>query len=141
MRTVLRAGVVSLLAVSLVACGGGGGSGNPDEDAIEEMVGQFFQAFEDGDAGLLASLFTTECGDMTAAAEAAIQAFEGFDGVEIDLDSVSIENLTATSADFLPEGTLKSDDEESELSSPDEEHTPAVKENGVWKIAECELFL
>ena len=138
MRTALRAGAVSLLAVSLVACGGGGG--NADEDAIEDMVEQLFQAFDDGDAAALASLFSEQCGDMTAASEAAVQQFETFDA-EVDLDSVDIQNLTESTAEFLPLGTLRSGDEESELSSPDEEHTPAVKENGVWKIAECGLFL
>jgi hypothetical protein len=137
---VLRAGAISLLAASLVACGGGGG-GNADEDAIEEMVQQFFQAFEDGDAAALAVLFGQECGDMTAAAESAIEQYEDFGEIEIDLDGVSVQNLTESSAEFLPQGTVKSEDEETELSSPDEDYSVAVKENGVWKIAECDLFL
>lgn len=140
MRRALRAGAVSLLAVSLVACGGGGRGGNSDEKAIKDMAEQFFQAFEDGDAELLASLFSEQCGDMTAIASSAIAQFEGLD-VEVDLDDVSIQDLTETTASFLPQGTAKSGGEEAPLSSPEEAHTPAVKENGVWKIAECELFL
>jgi hypothetical protein len=135
----LRVAAVSLLVVSLVACGGG--RGNPDEAAIKEMVEQFFQAFEDGDSALLASLFGQECGDMTAAAMSAIATFEGQGDIEVDLEDVSIQNLTESSAEYLPQGTVRSEGEEAPLSGPDEPYTAAVKESGVWKIAECELFL
>ena len=141
MSAALRAGAVLLLALSLAACGGGGG-GNPEEDAIRDVVEQFFQAFEEGDSALLASLFGEECGDMTAAASSAIDEFEGLgDDIELDLDGVSVQNLTETTAEFLPQGTVKSGGEEAPLSDPGEEYTLVVKENGAWKIAECELFL
>ena len=136
----LRIAAVSLLAASLAACGGGGG-GNPDEAAIEDMVEQFFQAFEDGDAALLASIFAEQCGDMTAAASSAIDQYEGLGDIELDLEDVSIENLTETTARFLPQGTVTSEGEEAPLSDPNEPYTAAVKENGAWKVAECELFL
>ena len=139
MSAVLRAGAVSLLAVSLVACGGGDGNG--DKDAIEDMVRKFFQAFEDGDSAALAALFGQDCGDMTEAASSAIEQYEDFGDIEVNLDGVRIQNLNDSSAEFLPEGTITSDDEETPLSSPDEQYSVAVKENGVWKIAECDLFL
>jgi hypothetical protein len=134
----LRAGAASLVALSLVACGGGGKSA--DEQAIEDMVGRFFRGFEDGDAATLASLFGQECGDMTAAAESAIGEFERFDA-KVSLDRVRVRNITDVSAEFLPEGTIESGGEEVAISTPDDEFSLAVKEGGVWKIAECDLFL
>ena len=139
MTVALRAAAVSLVALSLAACGGGGG--NADEKAIEDMGKQFLQAFADGDAAALAVLFGEECGDMTADASTAIEQYESLGEVEVDLDGVRIQNLNDTSAEFLLEGTVTSDDERSPLSGQDEDFALAVKENGVWKIAECDLLL
>jgi len=140
-RTALRIAAVSMLALSLAACGGGGA--NPDEQAINDLVEQFFQAFRDGDGTALASLFGAECGDMTDAATSAIEQFHVVteDDVEIDIEKVDIRDLTETSAQYLPQVTLKSRGEEAPLAGPDEPYTTAVKENGAWKIAECDLFL
>jgi hypothetical protein len=101
----------------------------------------FFDALQDGDAERLAGLFSAECGDLTADAEAAIEQFQSVEGVEIDLDGVDVQDLTGETAAILPKGTISIEGQTQPLVGEDEEFTPVVKEDGEWKIAECQLFL
>ena len=141
MSAALRAGAVLVLGLSLAACGGGGGDGG-EEGAIKDLMEQFFAAFENGDSAQLAALFSEQCGDLSSLTDGAIATFQDAgEDIDVKLSDVDIQNLTAASAEVLPEGTIVIDGQEVLLSEAGEAHTALVKENGVWKIAQCDLLL
>ena len=122
--------------------GGGSRSGSGEQGAIKGMVEQFFGAFDKGDSVQLASLFSTQCGDMADSAASAIQQFKtAGSAVKVQVTDVDIQSLTENSAEMLPQGTLTIDGQESPISQTGDQHTKIVKENGQWRIAECNLFL
>lgn len=141
MNVAWKATAALLVAVLFASCSGGGGGGG-EEGAIKDLMEQFFAAFENGDSAQLAALFSSECGDLSSLTDGAIASFQDAgDNVDVQLSGIDVQNLTATSAEVLPEGTIVIDGEEAALSDEGEAHTALVKENGVWKIAQCDLFL
>jgi len=136
----LRAGVVTLLALSLAGCGGGGGGG--EEGAIKNLMNTFFDAFEKEDATQLAGLFSEDCGDISSLAEGAIEQYKAVgENIEVHLDRVEISDLTDTTAAALPIGTISIGGQEATLADETDTPTALVKEQGTWKIAQCDLFL
>ena len=138
MTPLLRAAVVPMLSLALVACSGGGS----DEHAIENTFRDFFAAFEDGDEDALAGLRSERCEDRQRTALRAIVSFESrlTGDVEFDVTGVEIRDLTETTAEAMPVGTYRFDDDEGSLSSEADEFAALVKEDDGWKLADCNIL-
>ena len=138
MTLLLRAAVVPMLSLALVACSGGGS----DEHAIENTFRDFFAAFEDGDEDALAGLLSERCEDRQRTALRAIVSFESrlTGDVEFDVTGVEIRDLTETTAEAMPVGTYRFDDDEGSLSSEADEFAALVKEDDGWKLADCNIL-
>ncbi len=139
MTLLLRAAGVTMLGLAVVACSGGDES---DEAAIKNTFRDFFAAFEDGDADALAGLLSESCEDQQ---RTALQALETFrlqltGDVEFDVTGVDIRDLTATTAEALPVGTYRFDDNEGLLPEEDGAFATLVKEDDGWKLADCNIL-
>ena len=139
MTLLLRAAGVTMLGLVLVACSGGEVS---DETAIKNTFRDFFAAFEDGDEDALASLLSESCEDRQRTALRAIVSFESqlTGDVEFDVTGVEIRDLTETTAEAMPVGTYRFDDVEGLLPEGDSEFATLVKEDGGWKLADCNIL-
>jgi len=141
MTLLMRIAGVAMLGLVLAVCGGGGPGG--DEGAIKEVFRDFFRAFEDGDASLLAGLLSDDCEDADSIAERAIQSSlsRGLEDVEYDVTGATIRDLTEDSAEAIPEGTSSVDGEEFPLvGSDDPEYARLIKVGGEWKLADCNIL-
>jgi uncharacterized protein (TIGR02246 family) len=141
--TALRLLGATCVAVSIAACGGNGGDGgdNDAEAEIQAMVEDLLDSFLAGDTEAIAGLFSEDCPDAQADAEAAYADFAELEvEVEYNVTGVDVRNLTDDSAEVLPEGTVILDGEEGPISSDEDEYFHAVKEDGDWKLAECDFF-
>lgn len=141
MTLLLRAAGVSLLGLAAVACGGAGTQGDSDEAAIERLMGEWFAAYEDGDAAALTALFVEECADLQPKAVDDMEQLHRRVGeITFDLTGVDIRNLTGDSASVMPEGLGWFDGEQVQLGSEGGDYTPLVKQNGEWKISSCDFL-
>ena len=134
------AAVAIAVAVLLAACGGGGDGGgdgaeSADQTAIEELVQDFVTAFEARDADTLVSLFSSDCPRARRELEAAFQELDaaGVD-TEIELRGVEVRSIEGDSASVRVQSALIVDGEE---ESTDRITTQMVREDGEWKIADC----
>ena len=128
------------VAVLLAACGGGGDDGgdgveSADQTAIEELVQDFVTAFEARDADTLVSLFSPDCPRARRELEAAFQELDaaGVD-TEIELRGVEVRSIEGDSASVRVQSALIVDGEE---QGTDRISTELVREDGEWKIADC----
>lgn len=139
MTLLLRTSVVVLLGLVLVACGGGGGG---DEGAIRDVFRTFFEAFADGDEVKLAGLLNDDCVDADEIAENAIQSYlaRGLEDVSYNVTGATVRDLTEDSAEALPQGTSRVDGDEFPLADADSEYARFVKEDGEWKLADCNIL-
>ena len=138
MTMLMRTAGVTVLGLAVVVCGGGG-----DEGAIENIFRDFFRAFEDADASLLASLPIDDCEDADSIAERAIQSSlsRGLADVEYDVTGVDIRDLTETTAEAIPQGTSSVEGDEFPLvDSADPEYARLIKIDGEWKLADCNIL-
>ena len=150
MNIVLKLFAVLLFGLLVVACGGNGDDGgnggnggngdggNGDAAAIESMIREFYSAFEDGDANKLASLFSADCADISDTLAEALDLIGGL-GIEFDVTGVDVRNLDGDTAEAAPQGTVSIAGEEEPLGS-EEDYNNVVKEDGEWKIADCDFF-
>lgn len=148
MNIVLKLFAVLLFGLLVVACGGNGddsgngngGNGNGDGDtaAIESLVREFYSAFEDGDSNTLAGLFSANCANVEDNLSEALD-LAGVLGIEFDLTGVDVRNLQGDTAEAAPQGTASIAGEEGPLGS-EEDYNRVVKEDGAWKIADCDFF-
>ena len=141
MTMLMRTAGVTVLGLAVVACGGGGPGG--DEGAIKNIFRDFFRAFEDADASLLASLLIDDCEDADSIAERAIQSSlsRGLADVEYDVTGVDIRDLTETTAEAIPQGTSSVEGDEFPLvDSADPEYARLIKIDGEWKLADCNIL-
>ena len=139
MTLLLRAAGVTMLGLAVVACSGDDES---DDAAIESTFRDFFAAFEDSDDGALAGLLSESCEDRQRTALRAIVSFESqlTGDVEFDVTGVDIRDLTATTAEAMPIGTYRFDDDEGALGSDGGEFATLVKEDDGWKLADCNIL-
>lgn len=144
MKVLLTVAGVLVIGLAIVACGGGNGedSGDTgDKAAIESMVRELLSAFEDGDAGKLADLSSSECGDIEEQIASVFAQVEAAGlQVKVDLTGISVRNLEEDSAEVAVEGTVTVAGQEQPLGD-EGEYTRVVKENGEWKVADCAYFL
>ena len=133
--------LIAVAAVVVAVLLGTGGGGDGDEEAIEDLMGDLFEGFEQQNAEKLAGVFAAECDDMFDEAIAALQEFQSLgDEIEFEVAGVDVRNLKENSAEALPQGFVIIDEQRSSLTAEDEDYTPLVKEDGDWKIAACDLF-
>lgn len=138
MTHLLRASVVSLLGLSLAACDGDGTEGVSDEAAIERLMGEWFAAYEDGDATALTALFVEECADLQPKVVDEMEQLHRRVGqIAFDLTAVDIRNLTVDTASVMPFGSGSFDGEQVQLGSEGGDYTLLVKQSGKWKISSC----
>ena len=146
MNIVLKLFAVLLFGLLVVACGGNGddggngngGNGDGDTAAIESLVREFYSAFEDGDGNKLASLFSADCANISDTLTGALELIGGL-GIEFDVTGVDVRNLQGDTAEAAPQGTASIAGEEGPLGS-EEDYNRVVKEDGAWKIADCDFF-
>ena len=146
MNIVLKLSAALLFGLLVVACGGNGddggngngGNGNGDTAAIESLVREFYSAFEDGDGNTLAGLFSANCANVEDSLSEALDLV-GVLGIEFDLTGVDVRNLQGDTAEAAPQGTASIAGEEGPLGS-EEDYNRVVKEDGAWKIADCDFF-
>ncbi len=139
MTLLLRAAGVTMLGLAVIACSGGDVS---DDAAIKNTFRDFFAAFEDGDDAALAGLLSENCEDRQRIALRAIVSFESqlTGDVEFDVTGVDIRDLTATTAEAMPVGTYRFDENEGLLAEEDGEFATLVKEDDGWKLADCNIL-
>ena len=135
----------ALVLVSLAGAGVFAGCvSESDEAAIEEVMREFFDAFQEADSERLAGLFGGLCEDTQENAIAAIAELDTLgEEIQFDLRSVDVRILDEEFAEALPEGSVTIDGQTSPLTTngEEEEYTLFVKEDGEWRIADCNLFL
>ena len=134
------AAVAIAVAVLLAACGGGGddggdGADSADQTAIEELMQDFVTAFEARDTDTLVNLFSSDCPRARREIEAAFQELDaaGVD-TEIELRGVEVRSIEGDSASVRVQSALIVDGEE---ESADRTSTQLVREDGEWKVADC----
>jgi uncharacterized protein (TIGR02246 family) len=141
MTTAVRLLGATCVAVSIAACGGGDGGDNDTEAEIQAMVEDLLDSFLAGDTEAIAALFSEDCPNAQEDADAAYEDFAELEAeIEYNVTGVDVRNLTDDSAEVLPEGTVILDGEEGPITSAGDEYFHAVKEDGEWKIAECDFF-
>ncbi len=145
MNIVLKLFAVLLFGLLVVACGGNGDDGGNGENgdggdaaAIESLVREFYSAFEDGDANTLAGLFSANCATIGDDLSEALELI-GVLGIEFDVTGVDVRNLEGDTAEAAPQGTASIAGEEGPLGS-EADYSSVVKEDGEWKIADCDFF-
>ena len=146
MNIVLKLFAVLLFGLLVVACGGNGddggngngGNGDVDTAAIESLVREFYSALEDGDGNTLAGLFSASCANIEDDLTLGLELI-GLLGIEFDLTGVDVRNLQGDTAEAAPQGTASIAGEEGPLGS-EEDYNRVVKEDGAWKIADCDFF-
>ena len=129
MKIVLTLLAMITLALSTTACGGGG-----DEAAIEDPIRDFVAAFEDRDPDVVLGMFSSECTDLEDAVRDTFESFE----FEFALTGIDVLDLEGDSAIAGPQGKVTINDEETDLLEADLHRV--VRENGEWKVANCNFF-
>ena len=139
MTLLLRAAGVTMLGLAVVACSGGEVS---DDAAIKNTFRDFFAAFENDDADVLAGVLSESCEDRQRTALRALETFRSqlTGDVEFDVTGVDIRDLTATTAEAMPVGTYRFDDNEGLLPEEDDAFAALVKEDDGWKLADCNIL-
>lgn len=137
MTLVLRMAGVAVLGVSAAACGSSGA--NEEEPAIRDLMEAYFAAYEDADASALTALFVDDCaGLLDKATDEMAELHRRVADIRFELTRVDVRTLTESSVEVAPEGVGVLAGEEVELGSGD--YMSLVKENGEWKISECEFL-
>jgi hypothetical protein len=136
MKLILWAAGILLLGLVLAACGGG----KSDEEAVEDLARQLTSAIEEQNQAKIAGLFSKDCGDMEEDIRSDFEELQAFGiDIEIDVTGVDIRNLDGDSAEVLPRGTMSFGGEKGPLEEG-REYIGVVKEDGEWKIADCDFF-
>jgi hypothetical protein len=133
MRFALTTAGIALIGLTLASC-----AAAREKEEIEELAVDFARAFEEGDADELASLFSAECETIEEDLVPIVQFIQDNE-VEVELTGVEVRNLTDNAAELHLKGTRTVNDEEVTLDEEGKYH-PLVKEDGDWKIADCEFF-
>lgn len=133
----VRTVVVGIIGASCVACGSSGSS--EDEEAIQALMEEYLRVYEDKDAVALTELFVDDCAALLDQATDEMEQLHSRAGGEIsfELTSVDIRNLTESSAEVSPHGVGLIAGEEVRIGSESLPYTPLVKQDGDWKINEC----
>ena len=139
MTLLLRAAGATMLGLAVVACGGGEES---DETAIENTFRDFLDAIVNVDVIALENLLSADCDDARSRASRAIGEFQArlTGDVDFNVTGVELRDLTATTAEAMPVGTYRFDDDEGSLGSEGGDFTALVKEDGEWKFADCNIL-
>ena len=140
MTLLMRTAGVTVLSLSVVACGGGGPGG--DAGAIEDVFRDFFQAFENEDAEALASLLNDSCEDAESRANEAIDALrDRVSGViEFEISGVDVRDLTDRTAEAVARGFRRFNGERIALGADGEDYASLEKVDGAWKFADCDFL-
>jgi hypothetical protein len=127
------------LVLAFAALGCSSGPKN-DHDAIKQLWQEFFKALDSGNVGAAVKLYPSDCDDsLERQLTSVFGALESRrDDVDYHVTDVQIENLTGTSADAAPVGTITFRGEDEPMES--DGYAQLVKEGGSWKFAGCDVI-
>lgn len=129
MNRTRTAALTAVLLLALAACSSDSGGSSDAEAAVEQAVRDHMQAINDSDVDRILELTSDRCRDQTAAeADAMVALIEEMYG-DVELENITVHDLTEDSARVEGESGIEALDEG--------DGSPWILEDGTWRQDDC----